>query len=42
MRRNLIDLIREAHNTEMKVEVVNADYGATFTSIARGNEKREF
>lgn len=42
MRRNLIDLNREANNIQMKVGAISADYGATFTSIARGNEKRLF
>lgn len=42
MRRNLIDLDRAAHNIQMKVGAITADYGNTFTSIARGNEKRLF
>lgn len=42
MRRNLIDLNRAANNIQMKVGAISADYGATFTSIARGNEKRLF
>lgn len=42
MRRNLIDLNRAAHNIQMKEEAISADYGDTFTSIARGNEKRLF
>jgi len=42
MRRNLIDFNRAAHNIQMKVGAISADYWTTFTSIARGNEKRLF